>query len=489
MDRPAAHVTQVVVFDRSTGPRLEAAERLLLDLSQLLSAALSEADLAFQSRVAFLFALLRLDPRALSPLHRRRLAFWAARAGGRVIALDELSERDRAALLQAIGRCDIRSERIGPAALVAAARELFTAAGAPRDRKRAFSPRPVLALDLAGRGCEGARYEPEGALLFLPGALAPPEGDELTLAVRSPGRESPMLVTARVASVREEGRANEPVGFKLALRAPAPELAEALTRALAPKDELPPGRRRAHPRYHVRAPVLITPVPPEAAPKPVEPSVRLEWASDQELADDYVDNLSQGGAFVRTGTPAAIGTQLRIEMFLPGGDRLSAPATVAYVNDRGMGVRFELSPEQDQTLAAVIARISARPRRALVVDDDEIALRMLHDAFAERGFDVLLARDGQEGLRVVSEELLELDLLVTDVRMPNMDGESFVRTIRGAGGEADLAIVAVTGSLERSVEQRLEQAGADAVLDKSLGASLVAQVSDAVLERKRLSHR
>jgi CheY-like chemotaxis protein len=84
------------------------------------------------------------------------------------------------------------------------------------------------------------------------------------------------------------------------------------------------------------------------------------------------------------------------------------------------------------------------------------------------------------------EELLALDLFVTDVVMPGLGGEALIRTIRQAGGEAELAIVAISSFLEPGTERALERAGADAVLDKSLGAELVAQAADAVLERKRL---
>jgi CheY-like chemotaxis protein len=164
----------------------------------------------------------------------------------------------------------------------------------------------------------------------------------------------------------------------------------------------------------------------------------------------------------------------------------SARAVVAVVNERGMGVRFELDEEAGQKLAAAIAYLSARARRALVVDDDAVVRRMLQEALQQRGFEVLTADDGSSGLSLLAEELLALDLLVTDVRMRRMDGESFIRTIRRAGGEADLAIVAVTGGLRREVETRLQREGADAVLDKALGPDLIAQAADAVLERKRM---
>jgi CheY-like chemotaxis protein len=182
-----------------------------------------------------------------------------------------------------------------------------------------------------------------------------------------------------------------------------------------------------------------------------------------------------------------VGAVIALAFRLPNGAELQARATVAFANANGMGVRFSLDPEAEDALQAAIAHISARARRALVVDDDALVRRMLAEALTDRGFEVLVATDGNEGLRLVAEELLGLDLLVTDVFMPGMDGEAFVKMIRRAGGESDLAIVAVTGKMEPGLEKRLEQAGADAVLDKALGPDLVAQASDAVLERKRLS--
>jgi CheY-like chemotaxis protein len=248
---------------------------------------------------------------------------------------------------------------------------------------------------------------------------------------------------------------------------------------------------RAAPRHRVAAPATVTPLPhgegalPAIVP-PRPPRARLEYATDQELAADWIENLSQGGAFVRTPTPLLRGTELLLEIALPDGARLEAHALVVFVNDRGMGTRFVLSPEADELLAATITRISARPRRALVVDDDALVRAMLSDALSARGFEVMTATCGEAGLRTLAEELLALDLLVTDVCMPGMDGEEFVRKIRGAGGEVDLAIVVASGRLGPGVEERLEAAGADAVLDKALGPELVAQAADAALERKRL---
>lgn len=489
------------VFERVTGARLEAAERFVRSLPGLFPGLLVGCDLASRPGSQIVVVVMRFAERQLGPAARRRLEFWCGRAGVRSTALETLADEQRAAFFANLEKCDPKLMGVSPDAIDGESARFFTQLGAPADRKPVEAG-PVLSMDVGGPGSAGVRYVAAEATLFVPGVLSPPAGDELAVVLRVPGRDGLLRSQACVVGVRdgeEYGGAGK--GFGLALVDPPPELVEALAGLEEPARA--GGEQRLHQRYAVKAPVLVTPyVPPDPdAPPQVEvpldeeerppldpfPSALIEYATEQELAADYVDNLSQGGAFVRTSRPSPAGTRLTFSMRLPGGDELTAPATVVGVSEKGMGLKFELPPDGQQRLAAAIARISARPRRALVVDDDGLVRRMLQDALQQRGFEVLTAADGVTGLSLLAEELLALDLLITDIGMPNMDGHAFIRTIRNAGGESDLAIVVVTGALEGGLEKRLEREGADAVLDKELGPELIAQAADAVLERKRIA--
>lgn len=75
-------------------------------------------------------------------------------------------------------------------------------------------------------------------------------------------------------------------------------------------------------------------------------------------------------------------------------------------------------------------------RRALVVDDDHLAAQMLADALPDRGFDAIIEHGGRSGLHRLVDELLGLDLVITDVVMPELDGETLIHTVRHLGGEA-----------------------------------------------------
>jgi CheY-like chemotaxis protein len=420
----------------------------------------------------------------------------------RATPLDKLPELQRSVFNGNISRCEMKLLAVPGAKLADASAPFFASVGAPADRRRVPCLRPALEIDVGGPGWAGVRFERAARVLVVPGALGPPAGDELVLALRFPGRERPVDIAALVVGPADADapRPAAPAGFALLLDADA-ATCEAIAATIPDAEPRPLGQKRQHPRYAVKTPVHVMPgaaasaaAPAVIAPAPLLPErepagpvALLEYATEQELAADFIDNLSQGGAFVRTGRPSPVGAHVTLRIRLPGGDELVAPAIVAMVNDKGMGVKFELDDDGQARLAAIIARISARPRRALVVDDDEVVRQMLQEALQKRGFDVLTAGDGAVGFSVLSDELLALDLLVTDVKMPGMDGERFIRTIRRCGGEADLAIVVVTGAVESGLELRLGREGADAVLDKALGADLIAQAADAVLERKRLA--
>lgn len=464
-----------LVFGRMTAGKFQAARRLVLSIPSLCDGKVVECDLAYRSRSRRFAALMRLASSADEAI-LSRVRFWAAKTGGRAVTLSTMTERRRSNWRQLLVRWDLHRLGIQPELLADALSRVALAIGAAPDKP--VPSRPILILADSRQTWDGVVYEPDSRRLFLPSSLSPPKGDEFAVQIwRTDG--SRLEVQAEVALVFGPGQRGPgaPAGFALNLLDPTPELVDTVEDL---SDSRHGGRRMA-PRYALDAPVLVRPRGREG-----RPVARLEYVTEEELAADYVANLSQGGAFVRSARALPVGTLVHLEIRLPGGAVLGAPATVVRSDAAGMGMRFELDASGEAQLGEIIARISARRRRALVVDDDALARRMIADALAERGFEVFAASDGLSGVGVLTDELLGLDLVVADVRMPAMDGEAFLRLVRGVGGEHDLAVVVISGALDVVLEARLHREGADAVLDKALGPALIAQASDVALERKRL---
>lgn len=90
------------------------------------------------------------------------------------------------------------------------------------------------------------------------------------------------------------------------------------------------------------------------------------------------------------------------------------------------------------------------PMRVLTVDDSRTILAMLQHTLSSAGFDVLQAEDGRKGLEVLKDE--DVDVVITDVNMPVMDGIEFIRHVRASGRYQSLPILILT--TETSQEKR-----------------------------------
>lgn len=107
------------------------------------------------------------------------------------------------------------------------------------------------------------------------------------------------------------------------------------------------------------------------------------------------------------------------------------------------------------------------PRTLLIVDDNDTFRGMLCTLLAERGFVVIAARSGAEGLTVAKANP-GLDAVLTDVDMPGMTGFEFCQQLRAARGPGspELPIWIMTGALQTGLARRGAAVGAQLLLRK-----------------------
>lgn len=115
-----------------------------------------------------------------------------------------------------------------------------------------------------------------------------------------------------------------------------------------------------------------------------------------------------------------------------------------------------LRPDQQVTLAD--------PLSVLVVEDDDWSRDVLENILKDMGATVFSATDGKEGLQRFQEH--SLDLVLTDIRMPGMDGVTLMQRIRESASEQQPPIVAVTASTLDHERSQLLQQGFTQVIGK-----------------------
>eukprot|EP00873_Tetraselmis_striata_P031621 jgi/Tetstr1/451885/TSEL_038921.t1 len=95
--------------------------------------------------------------------------------------------------------------------------------------------------------------------------------------------------------------------------------------------------------------------------------------------------------------------------------------------------------------------------RVLTVDDSRTILAMLHHTLTNAGFEVLQAENGQVGLDVLGRE--DVDVVITDINMPVMDGIEFIRQVRATGKHQSLPILILTTETSQDKRDQGRAAG------------------------------
>ena len=98
----------------------------------------------------------------------------------------------------------------------------------------------------------------------------------------------------------------------------------------------------------------------------------------------------------------------------------------------------------------------------LIVDDEPNYLIVLSELLRDEGFEVFTAANGMEGLQVVREA--DLDLVITDMQMPEMDGMQLLRHVKELNKELPVLMITAYAQVEKAVEAM--QAGAFSYLAK-----------------------
>jgi DNA-binding NtrC family response regulator len=85
--------------------------------------------------------------------------------------------------------------------------------------------------------------------------------------------------------------------------------------------------------------------------------------------------------------------------------------------------------------------LMGKTNHLLIADDDAVNREMMGAFFKEKGYFVFLAENGEEALRLLGEE--KIDLVISDYQMPGMDGRELVRRINKF--HPSLPVILITG--------------------------------------------
>ena len=115
-------------------------------------------------------------------------------------------------------------------------------------------------------------------------------------------------------------------------------------------------------------------------------------------------------------------------------------------------------------LAQAARPAAPRRRRILVVDDSPLTRELRSSLLEAVGYEVASAADGQEAFERLGKEAV--DLVITDLEMPRMDGLELTRCLKSHGTLRNLPVVIVTTRGAEADRRRGMEAGADGYVAK-----------------------
>ena len=105
----------------------------------------------------------------------------------------------------------------------------------------------------------------------------------------------------------------------------------------------------------------------------------------------------------------------------------------------------------------------------LVVEDNDKNRKLVRDVLTFKGYEIIEAETGEEGVRLAQER--HPSLVLMDIRLPGIDGVEALRQLRAEASTREIPIMAMTASVMTADRQKITDAGFDAFQSKPLKVS------------------
>ena len=120
-------------------------------------------------------------------------------------------------------------------------------------------------------------------------------------------------------------------------------------------------------------------------------------------------------------------------------------------------------------------------KKVILIDDEATSLQILSFSLVKKGFEVITAQDGAEGLFLINNH--RPALIILDVHMPNVDGYKLVRDIQADEELKKIPVMIVTA--DEKLEERFKLIGIQYYFKKPYNMTEILQAIDELLKERR----
>jgi two-component system cell cycle response regulator DivK len=119
----------------------------------------------------------------------------------------------------------------------------------------------------------------------------------------------------------------------------------------------------------------------------------------------------------------------------------------------------------------------------LIVEDNDKSRKLVRDVLTFKGYEIVEAETGEEGVRLAQER--HPSLVLMDIRLPGIDGIEALGRLRAEVATREIPVMAMTASVMAGDRQRVLDAGFDAFQSKPITLRDFLAAVEQLLERHR----
>jgi two-component system, cell cycle response regulator DivK len=108
----------------------------------------------------------------------------------------------------------------------------------------------------------------------------------------------------------------------------------------------------------------------------------------------------------------------------------------------------------------------AMTKRVLIVEDNDLNMKLFHDLLEAHGYDTLQTKDGLEALQLARQH--HPDLILMDIQLPEVSGLEVTKWIKEDEDLKSIPIVAVTAFAMKGDEEKIREGGCEAYIAKPI---------------------
>ncbi len=121
----------------------------------------------------------------------------------------------------------------------------------------------------------------------------------------------------------------------------------------------------------------------------------------------------------------------------------------------------------------------AQRKKVLIVEDNELNMKLFHDLLEVHGYETLQTRDGREALELARQH--RPDLILMDIQLPEVSGLDVTRWIKADETLKRIPVIAVTAFAMKGDEEKIRNGGCEAYIAKPISVTNFLETIERVL--------